>query len=169
MNSISDAAKNDNQQAQLSLIRLSEFAIVDSPENIFALLAENGCVVISSSEPWRTLSGGLEYNQCLVEPITVDAIVSRLIIEVTRAQDPPENSWVNGFELQPTDLSQNDWLDKVSVVLARDFEAEGSNETGVERFSRGATQCLLVRGLAIGRARLLLHRRMDIDASLNDR
>jgi len=127
MNTISDAAENDTHQAQMSLVELAGLVIAASPKIIFALLAENRCVIISPSEPWRTLSGGLEYNQYLVEPIAVDEIVCRLIIEVQRAQDSPEKSWVNGLELQPADASRNDWLEKIRVVLTRDFEPEDSN------------------------------------------
>src|SRR5215213_157115 len=157
--------KNYNGQAQLSLVVLSEFAIAESPELVFALFEKHGYVVIPPKEAWRPLSGGLEYNHYLAEPITVDEIVSRLIIEITRVSDRPENSWVNGFELRPSTTSQNDWFDKIRAVLARDFEPEDANETGVEKFTRGATECLLLSASTTEPARLLLHRRIDIGSS----
>ena len=156
---------NYNGQTQLSLVVLSEFAIAESPELIFAVFEKHGSVVIPPREAWRPLSGGLEYNHYLAEPITVDEVVSRLIIEITRVRDRPENLWVNGFELRPSDASPNDWFDNIRAVLARDFETEAANETGVEKFTRGATECLLLSDSSTEPARLLLHRRMDIGSS----
>ena len=162
MNMISDAAeKSSNDQSQISLVVLSEYAIAETPELVLTLLGKHGYLAIPTD--WRQLSGGLEYNHYLVEPITVDAIVSRLLIEITRAQEQHENSWVNGFELQPSAASHNDWLDKIHIVLARDFDAGESNESGVAKFTRGATECLLVPNSASQPTRLLLHRRVEID------
>jgi hypothetical protein len=144
----------------ISLVLLSEFAIADSPEIAFARLAEHGCVVTPPTEAWRPLSGGLEYNHYLVEPVTVDEIISGLIIEITRAH---EKAWLNGFELRPWDASHKDWLNRIRVVLARDFESEAANESGFEKFTRGGTQALLVPESATESARLLLHRRLEVD------
>jgi hypothetical protein len=165
MNTMSDAPeKTSNDQSQLSLLALSEYAIAETPELVLTLLGKHGYVAIPPNEDWRQLSGGLEYNHYLVDPITVDAIVSRLLIEITRAQEHHENSWVNGFELQPSPASPNNWLDKMHVLLARDFEPDVSNESGgIAKFTRDATECLLVSSSATQPARLLLHRRVEID------
>ena len=157
------AEKTSNHHSPLSLVALSEYAIADTPQLVLTLLGKHGYVAVPSHEAWRQLSGGLEYNHYLVDPITVDAIVSRLIIEITRAEARHENFWFNGLELQPSAASQNDWLDQMRVVLARDFETETANESGVAKFSRGATECLLLPGSTTQPARLLLHRRLDLD------
>jgi hypothetical protein len=163
MNRILNATGKTSDQTQLSLVALSEYAIADSPEIILALLAKHGAVVIPPREDWRLLSGGLEYNHYLVEPITVEEIVSRLIIEITQTQDRPKNSWLNGLELQPWDLSQNEWRDQIRLALERDFETNDANECGVEKFARGATECILLPVSATTPARLLMHRRVDLD------
>jgi len=155
--------KTSNGQSALSLVALSEYAIADTPELVLALLGKHGYIAVPSQEPWRPLSDGLEYNHFLVDPITVDAIVSRLIVEITRAEARHEKSWVNGLELEPCAASPNDWLDQIRAVLARDFEAEAANEPGVAKFSRGATECLLLPGSNTQPARLLLHRHLDLD------
>lgn len=159
----SAAENNLHGQSALSLVALSEYAIADTPELVLALVGKHGYVAMPSQEAWRQLSGGLEYNHYVVDPITVDAIVSRLIVEITRAEARPENSWLNGLELQPSAASPNDWLNQMRVVLARDFEAETANESGVAKFSRAATECLLVPASSTQPARLLLHRRVDLD------
>jgi len=60
MNTMSDAPeKTSNDQSQLSLVALSEYAIAETPELVLTLLGKHGYVAIPPNEDWRQLSGGL--------------------------------------------------------------------------------------------------------------
>lgn len=156
MDKNANAGDQMRKQPALTLVELAEFVIIRYPDVIFAEFAERGFALTPPTEPWRLLSGGLEYNHYVVDPVSVDEIISTLLVEITRTRDRHDESWVNNFDLRPSNPTQLDWIEKVRDVLARDFKRETASSVSGEVFTRGMTRGLLVRGSATESARLLL-------------
>lgn len=151
--------------APLSLVKLSELLFIQNPEMTFAELAELGCPVTPPSERWRPLSGGREYNYHVSGPVSVDGVMSLLIVEVTRSSDRQEHDWINGFELRSPAAGDGDWIAEMRAVLARNFEFKPTTEARVETYTRGGSACLLIAGSTTEPARLLLQTRPEFRRS----
>lgn len=128
----------------LTSVALTRLLLLRDAKAALGQLAKRGVDLALSDEGWQPVAGGQEYQRASVERVTVDGLVCRLIVEVSRTTASTGPHWLNAFELHPADGDGAVWLEAMRGRLAADFELESAGENGAEVYRRGSLEHALL-------------------------
>lgn len=147
---------------ELTLTELSELLPHTDAATIIGKLAERGCAIELPQDGWNPLAGGREYHRPESDPVKVDGVHCRLVVEMSRTRGEADGSMVDALELHPSrhESSQQDdeaWRSAIRALLTSTFELVGASPDGVEVYHRGSIE----KGLLLRHpsSYLLLHLR----------